>query len=68
MYVMDWVLRDALSDILEYEPWNYVYNCGTLCPPGCTRIETVTGPDAPRITAGKQLGAVPSRTQSDTSG
>ncbi|MBT3376115.1 MAG: hypothetical protein HN742_07170 [Lentisphaerae bacterium] len=49
----------ALADLLEYEPWDYVCNCGPLCPPGCRRIDVVTGPDAPRIAAAQELGAIP---------
>jgi len=49
----------ALEDVLEYQPWDYVCNCGPLCTPGCRRIQTVTGPDAGRIAAARELGEIP---------
>ena len=40
---------EALADILDYKPWDYVCNCGPQCPPGLERLTCVEGPDAARV-------------------
>ena len=49
----------ALDDLLDYKPWDYVCNCGPHCTPGLERIETVDGPDAGRIARARAAGAIP---------
>lgn len=50
---------DALSDVLDWKPWNYVCNCGPHCKPGLRRVTMVEGPDAERIQQAQRGGAVP---------
>jgi len=50
---------EACDDLIGMKPWNYVCNCGPHCTPHLRRIENVEGPDAERIAAAIEAGAIP---------
>ena len=50
---------EILDEELGCKPWNYVCNCGPHCIPGIETIDSIEGPDAPRIAAARAANAIP---------
>ena len=49
---------NALSDLLEWKPWDYICNCGPHCTPHLRRLATVEGPDAARVEKARAEGGI----------
>ena len=49
---------NALSDLLEWKPWDYICNCGPHCTPHLRRLAAVEGPDAVRVEKARAEGGI----------